>query len=365
MVLHADGIKIPKEGKKMPAVKCMHQQSQSNSKAEFIMGHFLQAASLAVVNNQSKISSIPLTAEIHDGVVFSNRSRSTTNTRFCKMVKTISSSAEIPAIVVADAYYSVKKVICDLTQERIELVSRVAHNTSAHYPAVQAKKRKRGRPRIKGEKVKLNSFFSQFDEIATEYRDSRYYCIDLYWQNAGRLIRFVLVESPKGRAILMTTKMDLSPETVIDLYKSRWLIETGFKQAIHTVGTFNYHFWMKAMKPIKRGQSKQYLHRESAEYRNNITKKMKAFHVHIMAGCITQGLLQYLAINFKDQVWSSFKGWLRTINNSIEPSELVVSNALRTSLTNFIGAKQRESDWVKFMAERTDTTREGPLAKVG
>lgn len=348
----------------MPAVKCMHQQSQSNSKAEFIMGHFLQAASLAVVNNRNKISSIPLTAEIHDGIVLSNRSQSTTNTRFCEMIKTVSSSAEIPSIVVADAYYSVKKVINNLTQEGIELVSRVAHNTSAHYPAVQPSQRKPGRPRIKGEKVKLNTFFSQFDEITTEYDDSRYYCIDLYWQSAGRLIRFVLVESSKGRAILMTTKMDLAPETVIDLYKSRWLIETGFKQAIHTIGTFNYHFWMKDMKPIKRGQSKQYLHREAAEYRNSVTKKMKAFHVHIMAGCITQGLLQYLAINFKDQVWSSFKGWLRTINNSIEPSELVVSSALRTSLPNFIGAKQDGVDWVKFMADRTDPGREGPLAKV-
>ncbi|SMF82449.1 transposase [Pseudobacteriovorax antillogorgiicola] len=230
---------------------------------------------------------------------------------------------------------------------------------------MQPSKRKRGRPKKKGEKVKLNSLFSQFDEIAIEYGDSRYHCIDLYWQSAGRLIRFVLVESSKGRAILMTTKMDIAPETVIDLYKSRWLIETGFKQAIHTVGTFNYHFWMKAMKPIKRGQNKQYLHREAAEYRDSVTKKINAFHIHIQAGCITQGLLKYLAIKFKDQVWFSFKGWLRTINSSIEPSELVVSSALRSSLPNFIGANQDGVDWVKFMADKTDPSREGPLANVG
>jgi hypothetical protein len=40
LVLLGDGIKIAKEGKKMPAVKLMHQDSQNNSKAEYIMGHF-------------------------------------------------------------------------------------------------------------------------------------------------------------------------------------------------------------------------------------------------------------------------------------------------------------------------------------
>ena len=39
MVLFGDGIKVGKEGKKMPAVKLMRQSSQSNSKAEYIMGH--------------------------------------------------------------------------------------------------------------------------------------------------------------------------------------------------------------------------------------------------------------------------------------------------------------------------------------
>jgi hypothetical protein len=31
-----DGIKIPKEGKKMPAVKCLHNESENNSKGEYI-----------------------------------------------------------------------------------------------------------------------------------------------------------------------------------------------------------------------------------------------------------------------------------------------------------------------------------------
>ena len=47
-VLIGDGIKVAKEGRKMPAVKLLHQESGCNSKAEYIMGHSAQALSLLV-----------------------------------------------------------------------------------------------------------------------------------------------------------------------------------------------------------------------------------------------------------------------------------------------------------------------------
>jgi hypothetical protein len=43
-VLVGDGIKIPKRGKKMPAVKLLHQQSESNTKPEYIMGFLCMLA---------------------------------------------------------------------------------------------------------------------------------------------------------------------------------------------------------------------------------------------------------------------------------------------------------------------------------
>jgi len=47
-VLLADGIKIPKAGRKMPAVKKLHQGSEGNTKPEYIFGHSCQAVALAV-----------------------------------------------------------------------------------------------------------------------------------------------------------------------------------------------------------------------------------------------------------------------------------------------------------------------------
>ncbi len=47
-VVLVDGLKRPKEGRKMPAVKSLHQESRCNAKASFIMGHSLQAVALLV-----------------------------------------------------------------------------------------------------------------------------------------------------------------------------------------------------------------------------------------------------------------------------------------------------------------------------
>ena len=47
VVLVGDGIKVGKRGRKMPAVKLLHQASDSNTKPEYIMGHSLQAVRLS------------------------------------------------------------------------------------------------------------------------------------------------------------------------------------------------------------------------------------------------------------------------------------------------------------------------------
>jgi len=72
IVLLADGIKVGKEGRRMPGVKSLHQESQSNSKSEFIMGHSIQAVSVLAGTTVHAIA-VPLTARIHEGIVLSNR----------------------------------------------------------------------------------------------------------------------------------------------------------------------------------------------------------------------------------------------------------------------------------------------------
>ncbi len=69
-VFVADGLKVPKEGKKMPAVKCLHQESMDNAKAEYVMGHSFQVISLLVTAGTGQIFAVPLFSRICEGLLW-------------------------------------------------------------------------------------------------------------------------------------------------------------------------------------------------------------------------------------------------------------------------------------------------------
>ena len=101
-VVLVDGLKRPKEGKKMPAVKSLHQESRCNAKASFIMGHSLQAVAV-LVQAAGVYLAVPLAARIHEGVVWSNRDRRTLLDKLGTLL--LGLPWDQPVTVVADAYY--------------------------------------------------------------------------------------------------------------------------------------------------------------------------------------------------------------------------------------------------------------------
>ena len=165
----------------------------------------------------------------------------------------------------------------------------------------------------------------------------RYRAVDLLWRPAGRLVRFVIVRHPhRGTIFQLATDRTLEPMDIILLYGYRFKIELGFRLAVHVVGSYAYHFWMAAMKPRRRGQGDQYLHRECQTYRDAVRRKMNAFHLHVQLDCFAQGLLQHLAMNYTAQVWRQLRSWLRTMKPALPPSELVVASALCSTLPEFL-----------------------------
>ena len=155
----------------------------------------------------------------------------------------------------------------------------------------------------------------------------------------------------------MTTDLAMSPLDVIRLYGWRFKIESGFKQAIHTLGAYAYHFWMRAMTPIRRGSGNQHLHRKTDKYRQQVQRKLAAYERHIQIGLIAQGLLQYLALTFPHAVWRNFASYLRTANTKKAPSEWVVAMALRNTWHDFLRFSSHTFPFKKFLSSRIDPTR--------
>ncbi len=249
----------------------------------------------------------------------------------------------------------------------ITSITRVKSNAVAYFRAVQPTKRGRGRPRLYGKKVRLRDLWStrrhEFQTAASPvYGESevrlRYLAIDLLWRPVGRLVRFVFVDHPRrGRLILMSTDLTLLPLDLIACYGYRFKIEVAFKQALYTIGTYGYHFWMIAMTPLSRRSGNQYMHRKPRDYREQVRRKLDAYHRYVQLGCIAQGLLQYLALSFRTDVWTLFRSWLRTMKPAEPPSEAVVAQALRNTFPEFLLDTTREHDIKKFILERTDFDR--------
>jgi hypothetical protein len=364
LVLVGDGIKVGKRGKKMPAVKLLHQESDSNTKPEYIMGHSLQAVSL-LARAADSVFAVPLAARIHEGLVWSNRERRTLLDKMLILLGIVSIGQ--PFYFVADAYYAAGKIVSGLLAQNNHLVTRVKSNAVAYLPPPQqAAKRKRGRPKRYGAKLRLNSLLG--DPASMQRAPSPVYgernvvisyrACDLLWRPVGHLVRFVAVVHPcRGNCLLMCTDTSLDAIDIVRLYGLRFKIEHGFKQAVRLIGSFSYHFWMRDMKPLRRNNGNQYLHRESLKYRNAIKRKVNAYHVFIQAGIVAQGLLQYLSATFPALVWSSFGSWLRTIRPGIPPSELVVATALRHTLPTFLMNSAQHSSLAKFIVDRQDPGR--------
>ena len=172
------------------------------------------------------------------------------------------------------------------------------------------------------------------------------------------LMRFVLVSHPtRGKIVLMCSDLSLEAIEILKLYGLRFKIEVGFKSALHTLGTYLYHFWMADMKPITRGSGSQYLHRADDKYRTAVRRKIRAYHAYIQTGIIAQGLLLFLATSATAAVWHSFGSYLRTIRPNVLPSEMVVAMALRHSLPLFLLACSKESILQKFILSRLDFSR--------
>jgi hypothetical protein len=354
-----DGIKIAKEGKKMPGVKWLHQDSESNSKAEYIMGHSIQVLAI-LAQGLGTCFAVPLTADIHEGIRFQCRDKRTLLDKMLGSLIALNSPA--PFYFIADKYYCSGRLMKQLIASGIHIITMMKKNAVAYSPA-EPKPKGRGRPKKYGERIKLFDLFKTnlcFTSVPMPNNPAlmiEYCVIKLYWKPLGNFAQFVYTRHPiHGNAIAMSTDLTLNPLDIIMAYSLRFKIEVCFKQAVHQIGAFMYRFWLKAMAPRKRKSSDQQLQFAPAEFKKKVLKKLNAYHLFIQLGLIAQGLMQYLSIHCHVIVWKNFGSWLRTIRPNTLPSEKVVSLSLSSTFERFLADEQDHGIFKKFLKQKMHST---------
>lgn len=371
LVVLGDHIKIPKEGRRMPCIQKHHQESQNAGKAEYIDGHNFGQIS-AVITNGEVSRGIPLMAELQE-----SKTKTGGDSLVVQMIK-LAGKASVatgkPVIAVLDAYFcsgsaweSADKVLDEGGNRMIEIVTRAKASYTAYYPPEKSASPKRGRPRIYGRKVKLQSLFSsctaQFSsKVMTLYgkpENVRFLCMDLLWRPAGRLCRFVLVKIGKVPFVLMSSDPTLTPEDIILLYQSRFKIETGFDDQKNDMGGFAYHFWTKALPKRKRNTDTQLP--ANPKKQEKIKKAKQATEAFVCLSLIATGILTMIGFTHNREIWNRYPGYLRTIRSpipSLATTKLVLSQDFCALLPylfvfpafNFIHKLQRSVDFLYHCA---------------
>ena len=227
------------------------------------MGHSFQAISLLVQGGSGHVAAVPLTSRIHEGLVFSNRDSRTLLDKLAVLLLSMAGVLDGKILLLADAYYASGKLIAQLLCNGHQLVTRAKSNAVAYLPVPAAAHRRRGRPRIYGEKVRLKhlaqddaAFIAAPSPVYGENNVTlRYRCLDLIWRPAARMVRFVIVCHPhptpatktcrrgprhRGIIFLLSTALTLAPLDILLLYGYRFRIELGFRQAVHVLGAYAY-----------------------------------------------------------------------------------------------------------------------------
>ena len=342
IVLLGDHIKISKEGRRMPDIQTMHQESQNSGKAEYIEGHTYGHVSAVITNGKSS-RSIPLITELQKSPPRKEGTKKPDgDTLVVQMVNLVYEAAKSigkPVIAALDAYFSSRfawatadKAISETGERLVEIVTRAQTNTVAYtVPGPQNRKR-RGAPRKYGDKIVLYKLFndmSRFKEttmgIYGKQSKVRYLCLDLIWKPVKKLVRFVAVEVDGDTIVLMSTSLALDPRDIITIYVLRFKIETSFGEQKNEMGCFGYHFWTTALP--KRKKWKKFDEPQEEKLQKRINEARRAAASFVCLSTIATGILTIIAFSHSGDIWKRYPGWIRTLRSTI-PSIAIIRETI-------------------------------------
>lgn len=353
-LLIGDGTKHPKEGRYMPGVKKLFQESENSSKPAYIFGHMYGGVA-AVICRKDQYFALPLDLNIQDGLAETSQWKQgapvRSDSHVVQMIRNgYEAAASLGASYMAlDRYFLTVPALEELDRLNLEkpllqIITRAKTSCVAYELPPVSDTPRRGRPRKKGASVKLNTLFesraSEFIKAEVMMYGKKetveYLCLDLLWgSKLYKKLRFVLVRSSKGECILVCTDLTLDPVLIIEAYAHRFKIELMFRELKQQIHVFSYHFWTKAMPKLKRykkkNDSSELTGVEKEEEKNRILKTVEATERFVLCASIAMGLTQMIALtpDFAETVRT--QRYLRT--SSIDKvSEATVLDYLRKNI---------------------------------
>jgi len=353
-VLLGDHTYVVKDGGRMPGVVSMRETSETQSKPSYFRGQCWGAIGI-LVGSLSLCFCLPLHLQIHQGFCHIGRERQegqrdypSLTQRLVMMALDFAVRYDCPSILVLDAYFSVAPVFrfarsvysIALKQPYLDIVVRAKKNYVAYFPADPKPKGRPGPQKRSGDKVHLMECFDHpqaFQTTACEVYGQteliQIMTLTLLWKPISDWVLFVFAITSRGPIILMCSDLQCSPIRALELYCARTRIEIMFDMLKHLIGAFRFRFWSKQMpKHSRRPVSNRLLKKPKPEHLPTVQACWQAYERFVLCASIALGLLQLIALKYRDSVWAQNVLYLRTQSREL-PSERTVKHVL-TAIIN-------------------------------
>ena len=314
-----DGCKVAKEARHMPGVKKLCQESEDSSKPQFIHGHMFGGIGAAIGNHLNSFY-IPLDFTIQDGLrATASWANGNLSNSLSHVIQMIRNGHAITQTFASDTYFALDRYfltvpllqeLCELntsSEYRLDIITRAKMNCTAYHKPESGSTPHRGRPRKKGNAVRLSELFESRSNDFTKAtafmygknQEIEYLSLSLLWgTKLYQELQFVLVKYGNVTAILVSTDLSLDPVSIIEAYAHRFKTECMFREMKQQMHGFSYHFGNQKVPKLNKFKKKtdpDPLLQISEDSQESVLGTIDAMERFVLCSEISMGLIQLIA----------------------------------------------------------------------